>query len=157
VLKTWILNKGNKWLNWVSVLTTTITVWDCSHYRHWHLIPRCYFAFHTCLYSLLPVTLCYVARGDILLLKFLWWKQLIFVLASIYLFPFRFYPTKTCLTFLKHYELFIYGGIHYITNSFCKKCAKKDTHLVSSSFLGSTAQLRPWPPPQNPAEFLRGF
>jgi hypothetical protein len=23
--------------------------------------------------------------------------------------------------------------------------------------LGSTAQLRPWPPPQNPAEFLGGF
>jgi hypothetical protein len=27
----------------------------------------------------------------------------------------------------------------------------------SSSFLGFTAQLRPWPPPQNPAEFLGGF
>jgi hypothetical protein len=27
----------------------------------------------------------------------------------------------------------------------------------SSSFLGSTAQLRPWPPPQNPAEFRGGF
>jgi hypothetical protein len=27
----------------------------------------------------------------------------------------------------------------------------------SSSFLGSKAQLRPWPPPQNPAEFLGGF
>jgi hypothetical protein len=26
-----------------------------------------------------------------------------------------------------------------------------------SSFLGFTAQLRPWPPPQNPAEFLGGF
>jgi hypothetical protein len=26
-----------------------------------------------------------------------------------------------------------------------------------SSFLGSTAQLRPWAPPQNPAEFLGGF
>jgi hypothetical protein len=25
------------------------------------------------------------------------------------------------------------------------------------SSLGSTAQLRPWPPPQNPAEFLGGF
>jgi hypothetical protein len=25
------------------------------------------------------------------------------------------------------------------------------------SFLGSTAQLRPWPPPQNAAEFLGGF
>jgi hypothetical protein len=29
--------------------------------------------------------------------------------------------------------------------------------VTSSSFLGSTAQLRPWPPPQNPAEFLGGF
>jgi hypothetical protein len=29
--------------------------------------------------------------------------------------------------------------------------------LSSSSFLGSTAQLRPWPPSQNPAEFLEGF
>jgi hypothetical protein len=27
----------------------------------------------------------------------------------------------------------------------------------SCSFLGSTAQSRPWPPPQNPAEFLGGF
>jgi hypothetical protein len=27
----------------------------------------------------------------------------------------------------------------------------------SSSFLGSTVQLSPWPPPQNPAEFLGGF
>jgi hypothetical protein len=27
----------------------------------------------------------------------------------------------------------------------------------SSSFLDSTAQLRPWPSPQNPAEFLGGF
>jgi hypothetical protein len=29
--------------------------------------------------------------------------------------------------------------------------------LLLSSFLGSTAQLRPWPPPQNPNEFLGGF
>jgi hypothetical protein len=29
--------------------------------------------------------------------------------------------------------------------------------LSFSSSLGSTAQLRPWPPPQNPAEFLGGF
>jgi hypothetical protein len=28
---------------------------------------------------------------------------------------------------------------------------------IVSSFLGSTAQLRPWPPPQNPAEFLGDF
>jgi hypothetical protein len=31
------------------------------------------------------------------------------------------------------------------------------SELSSSSFLGSTAQLRPWPPPQNRAEFLGGF
>jgi hypothetical protein len=31
-------------------------------------------------------------------------------------------------------------------------------HLaIRSSFLGSTAQLRPWPPPQNPAEFVGVF
>jgi hypothetical protein len=30
-------------------------------------------------------------------------------------------------------------------------------YLLLSSFLGSTAQLRPWPPPQNPAEFLGGL
>jgi len=29
--------------------------------------------------------------------------------------------------------------------------------LLLLSFLGSTAQLRPWPHPQNPAEFLGGF
>jgi hypothetical protein len=29
--------------------------------------------------------------------------------------------------------------------------------IISSSFLGSTAQLRPWTPSQNPAEFLGGF
>jgi hypothetical protein len=29
--------------------------------------------------------------------------------------------------------------------------------FFSSFFLGSIAQLRPWPPPQNPAEFLGGF
>jgi hypothetical protein len=29
--------------------------------------------------------------------------------------------------------------------------------LLLFSFIGSTAQLRPWPPPQNPAEFLGDF
>jgi hypothetical protein len=29
--------------------------------------------------------------------------------------------------------------------------------FIFSSFLGSTAQLGLWPPPQNPAEFLGGF
>jgi hypothetical protein len=30
-------------------------------------------------------------------------------------------------------------------------------NMSSSSFLGCTAQPRPWPLPQNPAEFLGGF
>jgi hypothetical protein len=34
---------------------------------------------------------------------------------------------------------------------------KGEKCIKLSSFLGSTAQLRPWPPPQNPAEFLGGF
>jgi hypothetical protein len=29
--------------------------------------------------------------------------------------------------------------------------------ILLSSFLGSTAQLRPWPPPQNPGAFLGVF
>jgi hypothetical protein len=29
--------------------------------------------------------------------------------------------------------------------------------FFSLSLLGSTDQLRPWPPPKNPAEFLGGF
>jgi hypothetical protein len=36
----------------------------------------------------------------------------------------------------------------------------ENINITSSSyysFLGSTAQLRPWPPPQSPAEFLGGF
>jgi hypothetical protein len=36
---------------------------------------------------------------------------------------------------------------------------RKFVHTLSIflSFFGSTAQLKPWPPPQNPAEFLGGF
>jgi hypothetical protein len=30
-------------------------------------------------------------------------------------------------------------------------------YISFPSFLGSTAQLRPWPPPQNPTEFLGRF
>jgi hypothetical protein len=33
----------------------------------------------------------------------------------------------------------------------------RDNFTFLLSFLGSTAQLRPWSPPQNPAEFLGGF
>jgi hypothetical protein len=40
--------------------------------------------------------------------------------------------------------------LYYITNYM-------NHSLLLSSFLGSTAQLRPWPPPQNPAEFLGSF
>jgi hypothetical protein len=35
--------------------------------------------------------------------------------------------------------------------------ANSSSSSSSSSFLGSTAQLRPWPPPKKPAEFLGGF
>jgi hypothetical protein len=38
--------------------------------------------------------------------------------------------------------------LSYIYINICK---------VYYSFLGSTAQLRLWPPPQNPTEFLGGF
>jgi hypothetical protein len=34
------------------------------------------------------------------------------------------------------------------------ECHIKGSFLL---FFGSTARLRPWPPPQNPAEFLGGF
>jgi hypothetical protein len=37
------------------------------------------------------------------------------------------------------------------------KNACEGEEFFLSSFLGSTAQLRPWPPPKNPAEFLGGF
>jgi hypothetical protein len=43
---------------------------------------------------------------------------------------------------------FFLCGTDYIDNSILH---------CSSYFLSSTAQLRPWPPPQNPAEFLGGF
>jgi hypothetical protein len=38
-----------------------------------------------------------------------------------------------------------------------KRYKSEGTDQIPPSFLGSTAQLRPWPPPQNPAEFLGGF
>jgi hypothetical protein len=38
-----------------------------------------------------------------------------------------------------------------------QKTLKNKMTYLGPSFLGSTAQLRPWPPPQNPAEFLGGF
>jgi hypothetical protein len=39
----------------------------------------------------------------------------------------------------------------------CQCIIKQSYLLLLLSFLGSTAQLRPWPLPQNPAEFLGGF
>jgi hypothetical protein len=36
-------------------------------------------------------------------------------------------------------------------------CNYVNVLLLLLSFFVSTAQLRPWPPPQNPAEFLGGF
>jgi hypothetical protein len=47
---------------------------------------------------------------------------------------------------LENWSSFVYTMKGYISSS-----------SSSSSFLGSIAQLRPWPPPQNPAEFLGGF
>jgi hypothetical protein len=46
-------------------------------------------------------------------------------------------------------ERFLPSTAQFIVNS--------SSSSSSSSFLGSTAQLRLWPPPQNPAEFLGGF
>jgi hypothetical protein len=49
--------------------------------------------------------------------------------------------------------------LHKVTNS----CTYMEMNLglritkYSSSFLVSAAQRRPWPPTQNPAEFLGGF
>jgi hypothetical protein len=45
---------------------------------------------------------------------------------------------------------------------YTKKNSYEDVNFIklgedNLSFLGSTAQPRPWPPPQNPAEFLGGF
>jgi hypothetical protein len=40
---------------------------------------------------------------------------------------------------------------------YCEELAVYHITLLLLSFLGSTDQLRPWPPPQNPAEFLGGF
>jgi hypothetical protein len=36
-------------------------------------------------------------------------------------------------------------------------CSQTHDRQNLPSFLGSTAQLRPWPPPQNPTEFRGGF
>jgi hypothetical protein len=43
-------------------------------------------------------------------------------------------------------DIFNIGNVYYT-----------QLYITSSSFLGCTAQLRPWPPPQNLAEFLGGF
>jgi hypothetical protein len=52
------------------------------------------------------------------------------------------------------------GVIHplpqYALMAWCLAKAQGQLYLIFS-FLGSTAQLRPWPPPQNPSEFLEGF
>jgi hypothetical protein len=58
-------------------------------------------------------------------------------------------------------------GVNLVTSIGGGRGANLTTHLhivlrlricgAMPSFLGCTAQLRPWPPPQNPAEFLGGF
>jgi hypothetical protein len=55
---------------------------------------------------------------------------------------FRTFFTDTIITITL--ETTLYNGMHVT-----------EAYLPSS--LGSTAQLRPWPPPQNPAEFREGF
>jgi hypothetical protein len=55
---------------------------------------------------------------------------------------------------IKKRKILDYLRDHYLPKKeilFCRR------GLDLSSFLGSTAQLRPWPPPQNPAKFLGGF
>jgi hypothetical protein len=47
------------------------------------------------------------------------------------------------------------GFFHTLSNSLSTNHATI-LRFITPSFLGSTAQLRPWPP-QNPAEFLGGF
>jgi hypothetical protein len=44
-----------------------------------------------------------------------------------------------------------------LIQSVIKYTSSSSSSSSSSSFLGSTAQSRPWPPPQNPAEFLGVF
>jgi hypothetical protein len=44
---------------------------------------------------------------------------------------------------------------HKITEQTTKQI--KENNAILLPFLGSTAQLRLWPPPQNPAEFLGDF
>jgi hypothetical protein len=51
----------------------------------------------------------------------------------------------------------VYIRLHYILLNVANVSTTVNILTVFSSFLGSTAQLRPWLPPQNPAEFLGGF
>jgi hypothetical protein len=52
---------------------------------------------------------------------------------------------------------FNYGNIGYCSVHSLLSSRLLELSFCLSSFLGSTAQLRPWPPPRNPAEFLGGF
>jgi hypothetical protein len=59
---------------------------------------------------------------------------------------------------LQNRDLHTIGNLPRCTSTNALHLAFKIPYLYdSSSFLGSTAQRRPWPPPQNPAEFLGGF
>jgi hypothetical protein len=103
-------------------------------------------------------------RGAILSLlqyNFLVWCSVKIAQGQLYLFSFvltvlkdKFltFPdsrtSKTAVGFWSTGTLSISHCTVHVT--FCK-------YNYSSSFLGSTAQLRPWPPPQNPAEFRGGF
>jgi hypothetical protein len=61
-----------------------------------------------------------------------------------------------CKTNITHFCFRIKTNI-CILNHFLYKFHNEFIRFLILSFLGSTAQLRPWPPPQNPDEFLGGF
>jgi hypothetical protein len=57
------------------------------------------------------------------------------------------YINEVCEIKKTAFEKYMYHNLDYTSSLL----------FLSSSFLGSTSQLRPWPPPQNLAEFLGGF
>jgi hypothetical protein len=59
--------------------------------------------------------------------------------------------------FISRNFIFFHFLYIYICVSSKSKYNADNTYYYYYYFLGSTAQLGPWPPPQNPAEFLGGF
>jgi hypothetical protein len=63
----------------------------------------------------------------------------------------RFMEQKTLvpsINYVGHHPLHYFSRVQSISDFIV---------FFLSPFLASTAQLRPWPPPQNSAEFLGGF